>query len=208
MTARDLSTMTPERRQALLEVAAHAFASAGYRGASLNQIIRDAGLSKSSFYHYVGSKEALFETVVREAATALRRDLEIPAPGSLAGGDFWGQIAQLGDRLLALSGQRAWYVDFGRLFYLPDAPAGASHAVQATLGQITGWLGEVLAVGRAAGAVRDDLPISLQTEISLAILSTLDRWALAALADRDLDGDALRDLSRLHLDLIKRLLAP
>jgi AcrR family transcriptional regulator len=206
MTARDLSTMNPERRQALLETAAREFASAGYEGASLNRIIRACGMSTSSFYHYLDSKEALFDTVVREAATALRRDLAIPNPERLAGPDFWDQIARLGDRLLALSGERAWYVDFGRLFYLPDAPAGASREVQAILGQVTGWLREVLTVGRKEGAVRDDLPASLQTGLTLAVLSTLDRWALTALDD--LDPGSIEDLSRLQLDLIKRLLAP
>jgi AcrR family transcriptional regulator len=54
-------------------IAAH-----GFEQASLNAIIRACGMSKSSFYHYFGSKEALFDRVVEEASAALARDLDAP----------------------------------------------------------------------------------------------------------------------------------
>lgn len=59
----------------------------------------------------------------------------------------------------------------------------------------------MIAVGRATGAAHDDLSLSLQTEISLALLSTLDRWALTALPALDLAESA--DLSQLQIDLIE-----
>lgn len=46
-------------RQHILAVAALAFADHGYNGVSLNDIVRDTGLTKGAFYFHFPSKEAL-----------------------------------------------------------------------------------------------------------------------------------------------------
>ena len=46
-------------RQHILAVAALAFAEHGYNGVSLNDIVRDTGLTKGAFYFHFPSKEAL-----------------------------------------------------------------------------------------------------------------------------------------------------
>ncbi len=46
-------------RRHILDVAAHAFAEFGYNGVSLNDIVRDSGLTKGAFYFHFPSKEAL-----------------------------------------------------------------------------------------------------------------------------------------------------
>lgn len=46
-------------RRHILEAAAKAFAEHGYIGTSLNDIIRDSGLTKGAFYFHFASKEAL-----------------------------------------------------------------------------------------------------------------------------------------------------
>jgi hypothetical protein len=42
-----------------------------------------------------------------------------------------------------------------------------------------------LAVGRACGAVRDDLPASLQAELVFALLQAMDRWSLRHMHEFD-----------------------
>ena len=64
MEDRRVGVMAPDRWDRLLRAAADEFAQAGYEQASLNRIIRACGMSKSSFYHYVDSKEQLFERVL------------------------------------------------------------------------------------------------------------------------------------------------
>jgi hypothetical protein len=64
----------------------------------------------------------------------------------------------------------------------------------------------VLAVGRDCGAVRDDLPASLQAELVFAILQAMDRWSLEHLDD--FDEAEIADLAQRQLDLLRRLLAP
>jgi AcrR family transcriptional regulator len=198
--------MAPERYRQLLARAAREFAACGFERASLNAIIRDCAMSKSSFYHYFGSKEALFDRVVEDASAALAADLNAPAPETLAGPDFWDRIAGFLAQALAASARQDWYADFGKMFYLPDLSAERGAALQRVLAGVADWVGRVLAVGRDCGAVRDDLPASLQAELVFAILQAMDRWSLQHM--RDFDRDGISDLAQRQLDLLRRLLAP
>jgi AcrR family transcriptional regulator len=56
-----------ETRQRILRLAIAAFAERGYDGTSLNELIRETGLTKGGFYFHFASKEALAEAVFTEA---------------------------------------------------------------------------------------------------------------------------------------------
>ena len=100
MEDRRVGVMAPDRWDRLLRAAADEFAQAGYEQASLNRIIRACGMSKSSFYHYVASKEQLFERVLWAYGPALIDILELPSEEELAR-DFWGELDGIVDRLAA-----------------------------------------------------------------------------------------------------------
>jgi AcrR family transcriptional regulator len=206
MSNREVGVMAPGRRRLLLETAAREFARAGYERASLNRIIRSCGMSKSSFYYYVGSKEALFDAVVTEGGAALVVALDVPDPGEFAGGDFWSRTERLLDRLVVVSQQEPWFTDLGRLFHLADAPGGPGTALGRALAAVDAWLERALAAGRATHAVRDDLPFSLQRQLTFAILRAMDDWSLRHL--EELDPARRRRLAAAQLDAIRRLLAP
>lgn len=53
------SDLSPRKRQ-ILEIAARLFAVHGYRGTSIRDIGREAGVLGGSLYHHIKSKEALF----------------------------------------------------------------------------------------------------------------------------------------------------
>lgn len=206
MAPHTVGVMDPKRRQMLLEVAAREFAAAGYERASLNKIISACRISKSSFYHYFDSKVALFDTVVNEAAEAMGRELRAPDPQQLAVSDFWDRIAQLFCHLVTLAARREWYVDFGKLFYLPDAPVEQSRALRQAVARMSAWLEEALAAGRASGAVRVDLPKSLQVDLTLAVLRSMDSWSLRHM--HEIDADRSQALMEAQFDTLRRLLAP
>ena len=204
MPNRQVGVMAPERRRRLLETPAREFARAGYERASLNRILRSCGMSKSSFYYYLGSKEALFDAVVTEGGAALVAALEVPDPGEFAA-DFWGRVERLLDRLVALSQREPWFTDLGRLFYLEDAPRGEGTALGRALAAVDAWLERALIAGRAGHAVRDDLPTSLQRQLTFAVLRAMDDWSLRHL--QDLDPSQRRRLAGAEFDTIRRLLA-
>lgn len=61
---------TEARRDAILEAAAKLFEEAGFEGASMSELSRRLGGSKTTLYGYFPSKEELFVAVVRKFTTA------------------------------------------------------------------------------------------------------------------------------------------
>ncbi|WP_235499590.1 TetR/AcrR family transcriptional regulator [Frateuria sp. Soil773] len=194
------------RERALLAAAAREFATAGFERASLNAVIRACGMSKSSFYHRFDSKQALFDRVVDEAAAALARELAAPDPAELAGPDFWPRLEAFVAHAAAALAKPAWYADLGKLFYLPDVSAERSAAMRRLLAGVDRWVQAVLKAGRACGAVRDDLPASLQAELAFAVLQAMDRWSIRHM--ETMGAAARRRLAASQLDSLRRLLAP
>jgi AcrR family transcriptional regulator len=104
------------RREELLELALRLFMALGYERTSVEQITREAGVAKGTFYHYFESKQDLLQQLTRSYADALFAHLE----ATLAGYD--GDAAA---RLRALSQlSSAWKLErkdeqvaFGRALY-------------------------------------------------------------------------------------------
>ena len=72
----DLPTSTffnlrPEKQERLLTAAAREFAAQPFHEASINSMIRAAGIPRGSFYMYFRDKEELFEYLVRESTEPL-----------------------------------------------------------------------------------------------------------------------------------------
>jgi AcrR family transcriptional regulator len=65
-----------ETRALLLEAARHAFARAGYGGASVEVIVAEAGFTKGAFYSNFETKEALFLELLRAHMVAEAEQLE------------------------------------------------------------------------------------------------------------------------------------
>lgn len=65
----DRRRLRPEdRRREVLDAALRVFLDAGFRGASLNAVSEEAGVTKGCLYHYFDSKEALLLALMRERA--------------------------------------------------------------------------------------------------------------------------------------------
>lgn len=206
MTTGDIERMPPERRRLLVDVAAREFASTGYERASLNQIIRNCGLSKSSFYHVIASKRELFDLVVRDLSKGLVETIDIPQPREFSGPQFWVRIEQLFDELLDASQGDEVFLALGRMFYLSDTSDHGEGAVAEALGSIDAWLRDVLSAGRESGAVRNDLPVTLQGELLFAVLRAFDEWTVTRSAG--LEPDELSRLVGAQLATIRRILEP
>jgi len=64
----DAWRLLPEdKRRQVFAAAADEFADSGYSGASMNRLVRRAGISKGSLFHYFGTKGALFDALVDAA---------------------------------------------------------------------------------------------------------------------------------------------
>lgn len=181
-----MAVLEGTHRSALIEATVAEFVAAGYEGASLNRIIRAAGLSKSSFYHAVASKAELFDGVVEALVDDVRSRWTAPSPAEFASDDFWPRMDRMLGELAELAATSRSLGLLGRIFYLPAAPGDARSAV---LDGVRGWVGEVLAAGVAARQVRADIPVDVLTAAAFGLLRGLDEWALAAPRELDAAGD-------------------
>ncbi|MGJ7906777.1 TetR/AcrR family transcriptional regulator [Actinopolyspora sp. H202] len=201
-----LHELDRERRTRVLENATSEFVRRGYEHASLNSIIRACGMSKSSFYHYFDSKAELFDTVVTEAMRALGSELAVPDPSELAGTEFWERVTRLVTQLLELAGRGTWTAEAGKLFYVSDTPIEHSPALRDAIAAVRDWLARALEAGRECGAVRDDLPSSLQASLVFALLRCLDDWSLHQL--HEYSAPERERIARAQLRTLYRMLAP
>lgn len=62
-----------EKKQAILEAAVHEFSRVPYSAASINQIIKEAGISRGSFYTYFEDKDDLMQYMLRGFRDAFQR---------------------------------------------------------------------------------------------------------------------------------------
>lgn len=213
---RATGAMPAPRWDRLLRTAAQEFAEQGYQQASLNRIITRVGLSKSSFYHYVASKEALFDAVLAEFTPPLLAAIAPPDPEQLTQ-DYWAQLAATVRRLIAAGRTDPTFHHLGRMWYLPGpspdtvtvSTAGTDPTdptrANATVG-FDSWLRRTLEIGRAIGAVRDDLPVELQTRMLRTVIQIFDEWWLNHQPDVSIATDAvLDDLADAQFATVRRL---
>ena len=73
-SAASVPTKGDRTRQALLDAAVVRFAREGYRGTSVADVCRDAGLSTTASYPYFATKEAIFVAAVDEDVAGLIED--------------------------------------------------------------------------------------------------------------------------------------
>lgn len=143
------------RRQELLDIAARSFAEHGYDSTTVDDVIRQAGLSKGAFYYYYPSKQALLEGLATAAAT---RALEALQPVMNASG--LGAV----DRLNAFLRQgrqthdaAATLAVFESIFR-PDNIVLYHRMHAAVMAVMLPPLTEILAQGVAEGSIRSNDP--------------------------------------------------
>jgi len=159
-----------DAQAAFLDIARAHFARDGRDGASLNRIVEDAGISKSSAYHYFDGKDDLFATVA--ADTLLRIAAELgPWPGADSEAALWDRFhdasTRLSEFLLAHPEHRA-------LLERIQAPAEPSP-----------WLRAFFANAVALGLVDTAPNAQLLEGATLAVLQAADQWALPRLSSPD-----------------------
>jgi AcrR family transcriptional regulator len=66
VSLKDVKNRRQEKMRHILKTATEVFAEKGYAGASTNEIADFAGISKRSMYYYMGDKDTLYTSVIRE----------------------------------------------------------------------------------------------------------------------------------------------
>lgn len=201
--------LEPERRLAILRVAAEEFADHGYEASSYNRIIERSGLSKGAIYYYFDDKEDLYATVLRDAMQRLVIDAG-DVSGTVAPEEFWREF-------------EVWYVRSLQRFQEEPHAVGLARSLVKALsrGAATGVLAELrafargfmeafLAHGQSIGAIRRDLPHDLLLAIVMALEEGIDLWLgerIGAMSEPEIT-EAASMLTRLYRRVVESPDAP
>jgi AcrR family transcriptional regulator len=154
----------------LLDVALQEFLAHGYGGTSLTQIVKAAGISKTTLYARFGSKEDLFRAIVQQqiarlsAATALRSS---KGPPSLAEG-----LKAYGNRTLEIS-LEGELLEVNRLIYsesarFPELGTAAAERSQQGIADVAAFI--------AGCAEREGIPCRDPNAVAMAFIFMLRGW--------------------------------
>jgi AcrR family transcriptional regulator len=161
--------LPPEARAAILAVAREHFARDGRDGASFNRIIADAGISKTSAYHYFDGKDDLFGAV---AGDVTARILAVLGPWTEAATPeaLWERFAAGSGRLLA---------------HLREHPGDRAVLTAASRPPGTGdpWITAMVANGVRIGLVDPGPGPEIITAATAALIGMADAWALGRPGD-------------------------
>lgn len=205
MTTHPSDRLDAPRRQALFRAAVEEFASLGFKQASLNRIIAQTGMSKSSFYHYFDSKADLFRCTLDHYTAPYLERLNAFDPAKLNAENFWQalQEAARAQTVIANASSESGVVMrlLQRTIEDPDEQANAAELMQAA----TQWLTEWIRRGQVLGHVRDDLPEDLLIATVMGFSMSFDSWLMSKWDH--LSGTERLTLSDAGADICRRILA-
>jgi AcrR family transcriptional regulator len=96
----DVKNRRQDKIRHILKTAMEVFAEKGYAGASTNEIADLAGISKRSMYYYMGDKDTLYASVIKEMLTESYKLIDLNITDNLAPEEklrhFIRIIAQIG----------------------------------------------------------------------------------------------------------------
>ncbi len=170
------TTLDPQKQQAILEAAADEFSRAGFDGASYNQIIARAGISKGAMYYYFDDKADLYLTIVDNLNERLLERIGALDPYDDAR-SFWTAVRSLTIRMFAFLAEEPRLAGIAKSL-LNAAGGPLSKALASYIEQAQVFILELLESGRELGAVREDLPLPLLAHLLSGLGEAFDRWLI------------------------------
>jgi AcrR family transcriptional regulator len=182
-----VSTADGKRRQ-ILDAAVRVFAVQGYESSRVGDIAKEAGVAYGLVYHYFGSKDAVLDTVFREAWGRL---LAAVAVAEQTGVDAAEQLALVVKIVL-----RSWRDDPNLVRLLVREITRSPHLEDALeeIEQAFASLERIVARGQTEGAFRSDVDARTAAWMLYGALEeVLTAWVLGQLPD---DADAVAAAER------------
>nr|WP_321442602.1 TetR/AcrR family transcriptional regulator [uncultured Cohaesibacter sp.] len=204
MTPRDRFLALSKQERALwLEPAEEEFCTFGLEEASLNRILKRAGVSKGRTYHYFANKGELYRATLDARLPSIDRS-GLSAPLKAADAQtFWTAISSLVEQVTSALKQDERLAELVRILH---REAAAKRAYAEPLARLQTQIESFLVAGQSVGAIRDDFPISLLTSVTLDLATTIDRWF--ATNAQGLSSEQETDLSQRAFGLLIAPLVP
>jgi TetR/AcrR family transcriptional regulator, cholesterol catabolism regulator len=187
------------KRAALVQAAAAVFQEKGYEAATLNDIAERLGTDRASLYYYVGSKKELFQEAVAGTldANVLKAEA-ILASDEPARDRLRALVTVLIESYEASYPATYVYIQEDMRRIASDTTAWAKQMRKQTR-RVEAITTELIEVGIAEGALRDDVATRLATNALFGMVNWTHRWfkpgrglsaaeVAAAFSDIFLDG--------------------
>jgi len=166
--------LQPQKREKIIDSAISEFAENGYRKASVNKIVKIAGISKGSLFQYFASKPLLFTATV-SASSLLVKDYLKNVRDETDGESFF-------DRLETLIRSGFLFIDkhpqmakiYFHLLQSGEAPSGTEQVLELRE-SAERFLGELLSEAQEKGELRSDIHLEKLSFIMNSLLETLMR---------------------------------
>lgn len=197
--------LEPEKQERILNAAAEALVAHGYEGASLNQIIEQAGISKGAVYYYFDDKADLLATVMSDLFDRIGAFDSIDVE-ALESESFWPAIEQWSLAALAQVADDPMVMGLGKLFYKIPYDVFAGTVFADKLEEVRQLLEALIRRGQRVGVVRDDVPLGLLMAMVAGVGESSDRWM--AEHWEELDPEQGLAVSVRLIDMVRGMLAP
>jgi AcrR family transcriptional regulator len=166
-----------EKRHHIIETAAKVFAAHGYDGASLNQILEQAGISKGAAYYYFDDKADFFLTTFNYYFEQMTGFGTLPLD-ELTIENFWTELKAVYRQPFLRAYDKPWIIGMMRAANqlaqnTPDHPL-----LQGSMPLIMNFLTEIIHRGQSLGVVRTDLPENLLVALIMGFDNASDDWLL------------------------------
>lgn len=197
--------LDPAKQEVILNAALEAFATHGFEGASYNQIIERAGVSKGAMYYYFDDKEDLYATVVRRELEGITEQFRsIPHVETVQ--EYWSMMREVTEGFMRFALLRPHTLGLFRGL-LRMKKEGIHNPLIQEIHEIgNSFSRSFIDLGQRVGAVRADI----EQELLVAIMSAVDEAGDMYLIEKEegFTEQAMRDWGNTFLDLIRRILAP
>lgn len=194
--------LAPQARARLLRIATRHFARRGVEGASLNEILVEARISKGAYYYYFDDKDDLLATVLDDVVDAMLRRLPMPAFDRLTREQFWPAVERLVASWAAVVDLPS---DLFRIAVQFTAARRKSERFAPILAKAQVLYRKLIEPGQRLGCVRTDLPVDVLIRLLEANDAVLDSIFLSLNAT--VTRASLERHTRLVFDTFKRLLS-
>lgn len=142
-----------QRRHQILDAAKLVFADRGFHSASINEIIKSAGIARGTFYLYFTGKDAVFQSILEAAIEGLKgRIIGVDmSPGAPAPNvQLHQNVTRVLEYVLADRALIQLVINYG---FAPDSESGIG--VDAFFGHVADLIETSLRYGMSIGLVRN-----------------------------------------------------
>jgi AcrR family transcriptional regulator len=175
-----------ETRELILAAAYRVVSRRGYGGATVEEIVEEAGASMGALYYHFPNKEALFKSLLREHAHRTMHALASLPPPATFREAIDGLVAFWIDHIRSEAASRPLTLEF---WAQATRAEWARDEVRASFDQFRSAIAAMLRIGQEAGLVRRELD---PESAAAVIVAALEGVSLQCAIDDRVDIDAIR----------------